>query len=323
MLLPYLVLSACLYLVVGVVVKRLLILQVIVMDHAGGGDDDDAFIYMGGDQRVPDDVTHVRIHKSVKIISQHAFHNCRNLVSIEMHNGVEIIEEYAFTGCESLCGINLTGVRIIGKWAFDYCKSLTDVIFGDKLEIIVSYAFYDCKQLTDVEFSENLERIWEWAFVNCLRLRRIAIPLKDNLLGNGVFDHCDDLSQVYLVGGVHKTVSSLLLDSWRNEMKGEINQINQDLPNIPTDEKTSVIRRWMGVILQRVEHFKREHYALLKDAMTLLELALWKANHPSIDAAAISRRETRVTCGANIIIPHVLSFLNDDDVFPLLNQSAE
>jgi len=33
--------------------------------------------------------------------------------------------------------------------------------------------------------------------------------------------------------------------------------------------------------------------------------------------ADAARHEAHVTCGASIIIPHVLSFLNDDDVFPV------
>ncbi len=55
---------------------------------------------MGGD--VPEDVRYVRVHKSVKIITQSAFSNCTNLVSIEMHDGVEIIEELAFYNCLNL-----------------------------------------------------------------------------------------------------------------------------------------------------------------------------------------------------------------------------
>jgi hypothetical protein len=38
------------------------------------------------------------------------------------------------------------------------------------------------------------------------------MPLKDNLLAEGAFNNCDDLSQVDLVGGIHKTISSLLLE---------------------------------------------------------------------------------------------------------------
>jgi hypothetical protein len=68
-------------------------------DHADDGGNNDVFIYMGGDQEVPEDVTHVRVHKSVKIITRHAFEHCHNLISIEMHDGVEIIEENAFFDC--------------------------------------------------------------------------------------------------------------------------------------------------------------------------------------------------------------------------------
>ena len=114
-----------------------------------------------------------------------------------------------------------------------------------------------------------------------------------------------------------------------------------------TDGKTAAIKQWIERILQRMEHYKRMHYALLKDAISLLELAIWKANlikneegeHPAkktkifeecrkasakvvgtvegaksdVDAA---RRAARVTCGADIIIKNVLPFLNNDDVFP-------
>ncbi len=181
-------------------------------------------------------------------------------------------------------------------------------------------AFSACLQLTDAELSEDLETNERMVFGDCRRLRRIALPLKANLLDHAfryqdVFYGCDNLSQIDLVGGIHKTISSLLLESWRNEMNNEIDRINQLLPNITTDEKTTVIRKWMERVLQRIQHYKSEHYALLKHSMTLLELALWKSNLPNVDAAA-SRDEARVTCGANIIIPHVLSFVNDEEVFP-------
>ncbi len=167
-----------------------------------------------------------------------------------------------------------------------------------------------------VELSKELQRIGHGTFYNCPRLRRIAIPLKDNLLqNNSVFVGCGDLSQIDLVGGIHKTVSSLLLDSWRNEMNNEIDRINQVLPNTPHYEKTAAIYQWMESVRERIGHHKSEHYALLKNSMTQLELALWKANLPNVDAA-VRRDEARVTCGANIIIPHVMSFLNDEEVFP-------
>ncbi len=84
-------------------------------------DDDEIFIYMGGDQRVPQLVRRVRIHKSVKIIPLRAFYQRYHLISVEFHDEIEIIEEEAFSFCRSLRGpIKLLGVKIINMGAF-YC----------------------------------------------------------------------------------------------------------------------------------------------------------------------------------------------------------
>ncbi len=264
---------------------------------------------------------------------------CMNLVSVEMHDGVEIIEEGAFEECEFLRGIiKLPGVRVIEECAFAGCASLANIEFGDKLDTIGrnafdgcislrsikipkvrnigEHAFWDCVELTEVELSEDLETVGEEAIAYCPGLRHIALPLKVDIFDGGLFSGCGNLSTVHLVGGIHKNISSLLLGSWRNEMKYIIGRINQVLPNTPANEMAALIRRWMGGVLQSFQHYKSEHYALLKNNMTQLELALWKANLPNIDAA--SRVEARITCGANLIIPHVLSFLNNEDVFPTM-----
>ena len=102
------------------------------------------FVYLGGEQVVPRDVTHVRIHRSVKIIPEGAFEGREHLLTVETHNEIEKVEEYAFNGCTSLRGIKLPGVREIEKGAFLHCSELTDVEFGDKLETIGEYAFDSC-----------------------------------------------------------------------------------------------------------------------------------------------------------------------------------
>jgi hypothetical protein len=172
-----------------------------------------------------------------------------------------------------------------------------------------------------------LERIEINPFLNCTALRRIVIPLKYGLIvGDESFCGCRNLSRVDILdGGIHKTISSLLLEPWRNEMQEEINRINQTLPNTQSIEKTGVIQRWITRVLSRMEHYKSEHQLLLKEAMTLLELALWKAKllhetderkcnvndvtkKAKIDNVG-ARKEHRVTCGASIVIKNVLPFL--------------
>jgi hypothetical protein len=318
-----------------------------------GNNNDNVFIYMGGDQEVPEDVTHAIVDPSVDTICAWAFGHRRRLMWIKMHDGVKLIEDGAFEFCSSLKGIKLPGVRVIEECAFFHCEALEEVEFGNQLDIIGDGAFENtalssiklprvriirheafacCTQLTGVEFSEDLERIGCFAFQCCPRLRRIVMPLKNDILNDvdfSIFCECDKLSHVDLVGGIHKTISSLPLESWRNEMNHEIGRINQVLPKTHVDLKTKKIHQWTGRVLQRIEHYKSEHYALLKGNMTQLELALWKAqlyveeaNLPDVDAAT-SRHDARFKCGANFIIPLVLPFLNDQDVFPLRRRDNE
>ena len=223
---------------------------------------------------------------------------------------MRIIEEEAFYGCEQLTYVEFGDkLETIGGNAFAY----TDLrnIKLPRVSAIGKHAFCFCQQLTDMDFSEDLGRIGYGAFEYCFRLRRIDMPLKSNLLADHVCYDCRELSRVDLVGGIHKTVSSLLLDSWRNEMNDEINRINQDLPNINErwnnamnekmrghlgpinplhlnrifsdlpninhNEKTVKIQQWMERVMRRIEHYKSEHRELLKEFTTLRELALWKA----------------------------------------------
>ena len=308
--------------------------------------DDIIFVYVGGDQRVPDGVRRARIHKSVKIVPRRAFYQRRQLISVEFHDGVEIIEEEAFYGCWYLKGpIKLLGVRIIKKDAFYSCHRLMDVEFGDQLEAIEQctfqrcrslktirmpsvttigrIAFADCHELSDVEFGEELRTLQEGAFRNCPELTRIALPLKGDVIGNFVFDACPELETVDLVGGIHETVASLHFESWRNEMNKRVNQV---LPTNPTGRKTEAIQQWMESVFSCLDRYKAEHHNVLKEATTLLELALWKANlddnkggEIEREGVRITRSETRsrkrarkeisVTSGADVVIKNVLPFL--------------
>ena len=189
-------------------------------------------------------------------------------------------------------------------------------------------AFDNCTQLTEAEFGGNLESIEQHAFFCCPDLRRIAIPLKDEIFPLSSysrrcnqFDNCPNLTTVDLVGieGIHRTISSLLLESWRTEINIEIDRINQVLPNSQDFERTDLIRQWVRSVFSRMEHYKAEHNVLLKEHMTQLELALWKAKldekeeensiqkvQAGIDG---TRKEKRITSGASIVIKNVLPFL--------------
>ena len=227
------------------------------------------------------------------------------------------------------CGIG-DRLETIGKFAFNYCDSLRSVKIPS-VRSVQDWAFGDCNQLTDVEFGRDLETIGTNSFYCCRRLQRISIPLKGNLFPFDVddqrytqFDCCENLTAVNIVGaeGLHKTISSLLLASWRDEMSELIDRINQELPHCSSDEKGNTIRWWIRSVINRLGRYKAEHNSLLKQHMTQLELAVWKAKleekkevNSTLKRRAKrakikkSREEKRITSGADIIIKNVLPFL--------------
>jgi hypothetical protein len=328
-------------------------------DHAAG--DGDIFVYTGG--RAPQHVVNAIIDESVEEIDDEAFANNPNLRSVVCHDRVLKVGEWVFYDCSSLQRVKMSGVKIIEDGAFYSCKNLKDAEFGDKLETVGDLAFNNCTSLQrvklpkvktigasafsgsgiqDAEFGKELETIGSGAFRSS-KLRRIAIPLKDDMFqlndhyGNYTqFHDCPNLATINLVGGIHKTVASLHLESWRNEMNEEIQRINQILPSTESREKTDVIRRWIQAIISRIGHYKAEHRAILKEVATLLELALWKAKldlgeeadnnkvgdeketdfevvkltkKAKMDLGSSKRKGARVTCGADVVIKSVLPFL--------------
>ena len=319
--------------------------------HVADDGGNDIYVYRGGrvPQHLKNIITHARIDESITDIDDEAFRNCPNLQSVDFHPGVKKIGKAAFMRCSRLRSIKLTGVKLIYLKAFWKCSALANVEFGNELRNIGSYAFYgcvniesldissvraieggafqECVGLTYVAFGDKLERIKGFSFEGCTRLRFITLPLKDGVIKDSAFN-CQHLERVDLAGSVHKIVSSLHLESWRVEMNAEIHHINKVLPATYSGMKTRVIQQWVQLVARRFGYFKVQHYRLLVEAMTLLELALWKAkldekvdsiiNDDSLETKLLqlsitngedARRECRITCGADVVIKNVLPFL--------------
>jgi len=182
-----------------------------------------------------------------------------------------------------------------------------------------------------VEFGDKLETIGQGAFDFCAALRRIVIPLKDNIFPfcgrhtQSQFEYCVNLKavDVCITGEIGRTIASLLLQSWRDEINKEIGRINQELPKTAHSDKTSTISHWIRTVLHRIEHYKAEQTKLLEEATALLELAIWKARLDEKDDEVTKedsiegelrmkrrgRNERRITSGASIVIKNVLPFL--------------
>lgn len=270
-----------------------------IWDDAAADDLVENYVYIGG--RAPWNVRKAVIDESLTEIRGGAFRRNLLVTDVEFGNSnLDIVGDNAFEQCRSLRGVTMPSVRIIGEAAFS-----------------------GCEQLEFAEFGVELEYVGLSAFTGCPSLRRITIPLKDNItFGDNAFK-CDNLTTVNLVGadGLQKTVSSLHMERWRNEINQEINRINRTLPDLEDWEKTSEIQEWLERVRRRFNRYKTEHRTILKESMTLLDLALWKTKldkkeaelefHPKkakidVDSA---RKELRITSGASVIIKNVFPFL--------------
>lgn len=117
------------------------------------------------------------IPAEVTQIGDHAFNNCRNLVSVTIPAGVTNIGTGAFILCTSLRSVNIpSGVSLIPESAFWNCTSLLNVTIPNTVTRIDSSAFAFCDLVT------------------------VTIPPSVTRMGGAVFDSCAGLGAVYFAG---------------------------------------------------------------------------------------------------------------------------
>jgi len=144
----------------------------------------EVFVYMGGDEEVPNDIIRVQVHPSVTTIPMQAFKSCnKSLEMVELHDGVVEISERAFMGT-NIKQIKIPdGIERIGESAFLWCTALSSIRMPPLLELPMG-ALEGCLNLYSVEISENVERIGDDFFTTCHKLRNVAIPLDVEIDGD-------------------------------------------------------------------------------------------------------------------------------------------
>ena len=304
------------------------------------------YLYRGEEgEFIPHEATHITVAEDAIFVRARAFIWHRKIIEVILHDNVEKIEESAFAYCISLRRVIMPGVKEVEHFAFCECKALTDVEW-DKLEIIGRHAFRqcylrsinlpsasivnekafsECKLLTEVKFSSQLQRVDKGVFFRCPSLERITLPLNDFIFtysNNDVFEACHNLVHADLVGGeMHQFIAALQLEEWRNDINEEIDLINQILPNADWVRKTVKISWWISSVITHLDYYEAEHRKLMKEATTLLELALWKANLSGNEGQVKGVPTTRgrrkrarkeIFCempGVDVVIKNVLPFL--------------
>ena len=255
-----------------------------------------------GSEVIPRHITHVLIDKSLKFVPARACYEHPNIEEVRCHDGVEKIGKDAFHNCPRLQRAIMPGVKEVERGAFASCKALTYIECG-KLERIGEVAFGRCKSLSSIDLpfikivekmafsgcwilknaklGKELESIGMGAFLTCSSLECITLPLKDGVFADDtIFQQCDNLHNVDLIGEVKETIDALLIEEWKNDMNQEIHTISQILPNTPAGsllvvgETARTIRAWIRRLLRKYTHYKAEHRRFVNVAATALKPAL-------------------------------------------------
>jgi len=232
-------------------------------------------------------------------ISERTFFNCTRLRDVELHEGIQKIEEDAFSRCQSLERISIPftvteishaafykcsslkevvlnkGLEKIGKGAFDSCTSLESITIPSTVTEIDSDTFKDCQGLRVVELHEGIQKIAWNAFEECVTLERFKFP---------------DLS----------TRLDTITRAGQREVEDRIDDIRRSVERRGSElfipERGFVVQgsNWVGKkrILGRIDRLIT--YYELKEATTLLELAMWKSKINQESTNPINRDVYRI-----------------------------
>ncbi|KAL7529029.1 hypothetical protein ACHAWF_007585, partial [Thalassiosira exigua] len=254
------------------------------------------------------DLSHLELLK----IRPSTFTGCNLLKGLTLPSTLVAIEDHAFFSCGALRRVELpNGLQKVGDDAFSFCGELEILTIPSTLVAIGKRAFGGCLSLRTVEFGQGVHHVGEGAFDECLSLDGIKIPQNAFVIEWG-----DDTSCVMVEDTTFPLEDE---DVERTVVSGNLGQSEHLLAEV--EEKINIIlgrhctiEEKLGQIRSMIFHVK------MVDATTCLELALLKANmekEQNLTAAPITRkrrRETRessrVICGAEIVIPNVLSFLD-------------
>jgi hypothetical protein len=206
------------------------------------------FVYYGRMERgdVPEDVTHVRIHSSVRAIKGvafnyrrqlrivilneeleeigvRAFEDCTSIEQIDIPDNVRAIKTQAFNNCTGLTRVLTlgSGLEEIGAFAFGYCTTMEEIVIPNAVRAIKREAFYYCTELTRVTLGSGLEEIGKGAFEYCESMEEIVIPPAVRDIHDTAFEKCTNLSRVKFCDEIEKFVSSDAMRKWWNRGVGK------------------------------------------------------------------------------------------------------
>lgn len=140
---------------------------------------------------------HVVVNEGCTNISQYAFHECDNIVSVDLPDTIKTIDADAFCYCNSLQNISIPdSVTSVGDYAFRNCFSLEGCFEFQNIASIGNQTFYGCDKLTSVSFNCTNLNIGASAFYDCNALTSVSFECYELNIGRYAFEYCKSLTCV-------------------------------------------------------------------------------------------------------------------------------
>ena len=247
-------------------------------------------------------LVHLNLTSTLLKISERAFYNCVNLREVVFNEGLQTIGDYAFYNCKLLESIRLPStVTEIGDSAFYKCDNLRGVVLNETLQTIRISAFAHCTSLEGIIIPHTVTEISHNTFYNCRNMRVVGLHEGIKKIGLHAFEGWSSLERF-----TFPTLSSRL---WTITLAGQTEVENKidHIPGlvrrgselfIPTSIPLFGIIRYGGnwkivkEVLGRIDQLLT--YYELREATTLLELAMWKSKIDQVEVKHIHRDVYRI-----------------------------
>ena len=152
----------------------------------------------------------INIPEGIKEIDERAFYNCLSLESIIIPDSVEKIGNEAFGRCQHLKEVRLSiGIMEIAKDLFADCIRLEDIEIPISVSKIGISAFYNCS-LQEMTIPNGVKNIGDYAFNGCNNLVSIKFLSRIDSIGEGVFQRCNKLANIYIPVGTRQKYENML-----------------------------------------------------------------------------------------------------------------
>ena len=133
--------------------------RMAVVTHRGAGLVPEPNSY-AGEVVIPEHISYQGRTYEVRSISQNAFADCEELISVQLPSTLTAISACAFLGCPKLQEVSVPkSILAIASCAFTGCTSLRSMTLPRRAELVDSLAFYCCSSLTSLILPHRVQTI--------------------------------------------------------------------------------------------------------------------------------------------------------------------